>query len=187
MSHRSCTELNWEATGRFCAAHRVDGWCSGKRTYRNASAFCAAAGTRLCTSTELAQHPLKNGGCGLNDELVWSSSPCAESAGRRAMLGKGRDVQCFSEDGPQLHAGCCADGAAVEGVAAKGAAAAEGTGTSRRAWHAGAEGAAAGAGAPSFILVMPDDFPRNFLGAAHGLTPTLDRPVTACDGRCNRM
>jgi len=22
---------------------------------------------------------------------------------------------------------------------------------------------------------MPDDFPRNFLGAAHGLTPTLDR------------
>ena len=33
----------------------------------------------------------------------------------------------------------------------------------------------AAAGAPSFVLLMPDDFPRNFLGAAHGLTPTLDR------------
>ena len=33
----------------------------------------------------------------------------------------------------------------------------------------------AAAGAPSFVLLMPDDFPRNFLGAAHGLTPALDR------------
>ena len=33
----------------------------------------------------------------------------------------------------------------------------------------------AAAGAPSFVLLMPDDFPRNFLVAAHGLTPTLDR------------
>ena len=33
----------------------------------------------------------------------------------------------------------------------------------------------AAAGAPSFVLLMPDDFPLNFLGAPHGLTPTLDR------------
>ena len=32
--------------------------------------------------------------------------------------------------------------------------------------------------APSFLLVMPDDFPRTFIGASHGLTPTLDRLAT---------
>ena len=155
MSARSCAELGWELTGRFCGAQRIDGHCSGQRTYRNATSFCAAAGSRLCTAAELAQRPMKNGGCGLNDELVWTSSSCEASTVRRiAMFGKGRgEPQCMSEEYQQLQVGCCADEAAQ---------ASDGSGRAVE-------------GAPSFVLVMPDDYPRSLLGAAHGLTPTLDR------------
>ena len=91
------------------------------------------------------------------------TGPELDTRGMRARSGSTADDLIEGASFPKARQ--ARQGGSVHGMSHRRAAAAE-EGTSR--WRAAA-------GAPSFVLLMPDDFPRNFLGAAHGLTPTLDR------------
>ena len=52
--------------------------CSGPVSWTEARDFCEGVGARLCTEDELLNDETKGSGCALDDELIWSRTPCGE-------------------------------------------------------------------------------------------------------------
>jgi hypothetical protein len=84
MPQRSCQDLGWNAqaygSSNTCGESDFGlGGCSGLVPWANAEKFCAAAGARLCTVTELQADEARGTGCNLDAQMVWSSTACAST------------------------------------------------------------------------------------------------------------
>eukprot|EP01047_Picozoa_sp_COSAG01_P035048 COSAG01_NODE_2663_length_7293_cov_5.946483_1_plen_1241_part_00 len=93
--------------------------CSLAATYTQATAMCSAVGARLCTQVELFAGCTANSGCGLNDELVWSSTPCQlqEQRVTHAFECVACDVGKYSSMAGAANCTTCPPGVAVAGYA----------------------------------------------------------------------
>jgi len=76
----SCWDLKWT---HFMKLHGDEGVCggnpgecSGLVTWAKGRDLCEAQGARLCTAGELVNNEARGCGCGYDNQLVWSSSPC---------------------------------------------------------------------------------------------------------------
>ena len=78
----NCTDLGWRTKSAAhpdtCAASEINGRCTAPRSsaFFGAQQVCASAGARLCTIGELEANVARGTGCRLDDEVVWSSTPC---------------------------------------------------------------------------------------------------------------
>jgi len=98
----SCEELQWGSTpvvvgqvGR-CAKSKINGQCSGNLSFKDAAAFCAATGARVCTSGDLEANVAKLTGCQLDGVRVWTSTSCQDGSGfiTRGGTAESSFVQC---------------------------------------------------------------------------------------------
>jgi hypothetical protein len=120
VSRLTCSELDWavhEKTPLVCGASMLFGVACPpiKLDYWAAQSFCAAAGSRLCTSTELEADVTLGTGCGLDTERVWSSSSCTGSTGfgytstAGSTMGRAQNPPQCTSPSTQLKPRCCAD------------------------------------------------------------------------------
>ena len=124
ISFADCATLRKESKGwarvvnDVCSESSAGlGGCSGKLNLNDAHAFCAAAGARLCTASELSADVAADSGCEYDESRVWSSTLCYgddglaighyTQAGSAAHLGTAAQ-QC-SVAGESWYARCCAD------------------------------------------------------------------------------
>ena len=114
-SASTCEELGLTDAADFgsssiCGVSFFDGTgCSDQTSWDNALAFCAASGTRLCTADELSNDEARATGCGLDPELVWSSTECEN--GHLVTPGASTastESECVSNEGEHF-VRCCAD------------------------------------------------------------------------------
>lgn len=118
-SSMDCDALGWVASdvgGEYvCGASEVgaSGACSGTLVHETASGFCAAAGARLCTLSELLADETALTGCAYDDARVWSSTQCGPNSvwtapGMVQNLGT-VPVECTQRSSHSAVARCCAD------------------------------------------------------------------------------
>lgn len=134
LSAKSCTELGW-SVGKasllktVCAnsfvkvtydiqANNNDNdnkpvpECSGKVVQAQAALLCLELGARLCLAEELEQDVAFGTGCGLDQELVWTSTRCQRGlffvapGSSRGFPGECRAGNVLSQT---AHVRCCAD------------------------------------------------------------------------------
>lgn len=114
--YKQCNEMEDHGEWKFfndhssCGGSMINGKCAEPRasTLLEAKGFCLTGGARLCTSEELFSQTTKGTGCLLDDEMVWSSTPCREGAW--VVEGQGRSASCQVNTQSRFGARCCADG-----------------------------------------------------------------------------
>lgn len=88
-SENTCSELGWTspepedlgAEGVFASCGESDdndmgSVCTTDATWKEAYDICDNVGARLCTIEEIEQGVTNNTGCGFDDDMVWSMTPC---------------------------------------------------------------------------------------------------------------
>jgi hypothetical protein len=99
-----CGDTKWKPDRDYCPGH-VD--------VVSAMDWCESAGARLCTLSELANEETKDTGCNMNQEMIWSSTPCAtyDQAGFMVALGRdGSQARCYPKHMDlTAFVRCCAD------------------------------------------------------------------------------
>ena len=81
-SNSSCADLGWPSYSSYlpnvCAASIINSKCynTGTLTFSMADSICTTSGARLCTSDELLNDVTAGSGCGLESELIWTSTAC---------------------------------------------------------------------------------------------------------------
>jgi len=110
---RTCRELQWlVAPGSMtCSSARINNACGTPQTYQQAQAWCASAGSRLCSSTELAGVNIVAAGCALERERVWTGTAC--TGGHTSQSGakyfeRSEPARC-DNDNQLFKPICCAD------------------------------------------------------------------------------
>jgi len=131
-STKTCGELGW-ATGHgandgVCGAsqcqyvlaqnRRSGGSTRVAATFDAAQKTCRAEGARLCTVAELEANETKGTGCGHDNRLIWTATPCGNGQddgqsyrqfGKQAAGRSGLDRTCTAHGMHTGHVRCCAD------------------------------------------------------------------------------
>jgi len=81
--------------------------CHSNKNFEDAQGICSAAGSRLCTATEIQAEVTRGSGCGFDNREVWSSTPCA--TGYTVVKGKGGTERCLPTSDVTVEVRCCAD------------------------------------------------------------------------------
>jgi hypothetical protein len=104
-----------------CASSTIDNDChrdsaTDRHSEADAVDVCTSVGARLCTEPELLGGLAKGTGCGLDNEAVWSATPCTVGAGAGfiAVTGGGVDPLlassvCLDPEDGSASVRCCAD------------------------------------------------------------------------------
>mmetsp|Transcript_48379 Transcript_48379/g.109913 ORF Transcript_48379/g.109913 Transcript_48379/m.109913 type:complete len:290 (-) Transcript_48379:121-990(-) len=120
VSAKSCSELGWDpelhgSSDLVCADTELGtglGSCKGLRQWTDARDLCIEYGARLCTLSEIMNDETRDTGCGVDDNLVWSSTPCDDSTDTYALaFGSskfGAETSCSPSDIRNFFR-CCAD------------------------------------------------------------------------------
>eukprot|EP00614_Pseudopedinella_elastica_P026278 CAMPEP_0172634476 /NCGR_PEP_ID=MMETSP1068-20121228/194734_1 /TAXON_ID=35684 /ORGANISM="Pseudopedinella elastica, Strain CCMP716" /LENGTH=503 /DNA_ID=CAMNT_0013446437 /DNA_START=12 /DNA_END=1523 /DNA_ORIENTATION=- len=114
FSMLSCAQLGWSNPASYgsplvCGHSKGNGLglsCSGAVTFASAVSFCEAAGSRLCTATELENDETRGTGCAYDSQLIWSSTALGCTSGA-FLLHIGGSNNCNDDSVCSL----CADGA----------------------------------------------------------------------------
>eukprot|EP00056_Hartaetosiga_gracilis_P011623 m.176868 g.176868 ORF g.176868 m.176868 type:complete len:3563 (-) comp13539_c0_seq1:184-10872(-) len=116
-SCKTCEQLGWSVgfgTDNVCSFAGVAGYKCNARTFAQAETLCKNIGARLCTANDLQKGESVNGGCGINDEYIWSSTAC--DAGKVLAfvsapgLSSEKPPQCVSKtNSNSIFVKCCAD------------------------------------------------------------------------------
>lgn len=95
---QDCSALRWplRSGATVCAKSAIGpypGVCLETESASAAAAHCASVGARLCTESELSAGYARATGCGFDNQIVWTSTPCAPTGctslgGRRLGPGK---------------------------------------------------------------------------------------------------
>lgn len=119
VSPKSCEELGWHRGQNFgfydiCAGQSARyGSCPADGTFKEVTESCRQLGARVCTADEIRQDEPRGGVCRLDEQRVWTATPCSSgahitSAGSASSLGD--IVQQCTPDTRKLPVRCCADG-----------------------------------------------------------------------------
>ena len=83
VSALTCEELGWDNAAAFgsslvCAESHivVSTQCEGLRSWSQANDLCLNNGARLCSIEEIEADETRGTGCGLDNDELWSSTPC---------------------------------------------------------------------------------------------------------------
>jgi hypothetical protein len=117
---RTCDELGWsEAINGVCAGNARDHFllgsvnCPEAKSAAGANKLCQDQGARLCSVSEIETGVAKNVGCGMQSNLVWTSTWCGFSnyGGKQFVVqGDGASVGRVCRNPTNSHtAVCCAD------------------------------------------------------------------------------
>ena len=113
-SNMSCLDLGWPSYSSFlpdlCAASIVNSRCynTGTLTHEMADSICTSSGARLCTSDEMLNDVTAGSGCGLDDQLIWTSTECTAGSFWAAHGLSGTPPVCTPK-ATGLSVRCCAD------------------------------------------------------------------------------
>jgi len=117
-ARKTCAELGWRVgltKGDTTACGESDNklgtngatTCHSNKNFEDAQGICSAAGSRLCTATEIQAEVTRGSGCGFDNKEVWSSTPCA--TGYTVVKGKGGTERCLPTSDVTVEVRCCAD------------------------------------------------------------------------------
>jgi len=79
------------------------GGCHDEKTYVEAEEICQDYGSRLCTMDELSDKCTKGSGCGIDSQLIWSSTPVASPV---SLTPSSAPVSSSPTDEPEYYVVC---------------------------------------------------------------------------------
>lgn len=117
--HGSCEGMHEHGHWQFkddagCGGSQFNNECYSKNNnanYFDALDFCTSNGARLCTEDEILSSLTRNSGCGLDKQMVWTSTACGDTHFRVAK-GKGGSrgmYSCQDASNAVYGARCCSD------------------------------------------------------------------------------
>jgi len=117
---KNCSELGWRIKDgvhgnntKVCAESMVLGVCNNDSDtdYSTTHYSCVAAGGRLCSQIELETNFAAATGCGVDKELIWTSTSCGVNK-HMVALGKASTETpsfCASDAAAEYNVRCCGD------------------------------------------------------------------------------
>ena len=94
-----------------CAGSVVNGDCTQRASFLEATAICEDVGARLCSTEELEGDLAKGTGCSLDYRQVWTSTVCEDATGYFSAIGiaTGGTPICRTDVTTRLGVRCCGD------------------------------------------------------------------------------
>lgn len=82
--------------------------CHHRQQHTMAASICQANGARLCSVAEVKGKVTSGSGCGIDNKVMWTSTPCADGfmAARGSGLG---NTQCLAKTSTKPSVRCCAE------------------------------------------------------------------------------